>query len=207
MYYLYRITNLIDNKVYIGQSVKETDRWRQHKYFARQEQPIQYIHHAMKKYGIENFIYEVIVVCKTQNDTNILEKEIIKQYNSRDKQFGYNIAPGGDPAWNRGLPKEQQPMFGKKQSDYQKQRMSEFHTGKKHPHSQKWKDNLSQKMTGRIINNEWRTKISRAQTKFSLKQELEIINEYKSNTSARILSEKYKCSIPTIYNILKRNEK
>lgn len=151
MHYLYKITDAANNKVYIGQSNKETERWRQHKYFARQDEPVQYIHRAMKKYGIENFIYEVIAQCLTQEDADETEIKLIKQYDSQNKEHGYNVARGGDHAWNAGLPSELQPMYGKHQSDYQKQRMSEVHKGSAKPlHTDEWKQNMSEVMSGRI---------------------------------------------------------
>jgi len=93
MHYLYRITDALNNKIYIGQSNKETERWRQHKYLARQNEPVQYIHRAIKKYGVENFTYEVIAQCLTQEDADETEILLIKQYDSRNKDKGYNVAP------------------------------------------------------------------------------------------------------------------
>lgn len=49
----------------------------------------------MAKYGIENFNYEVIACAKTQGYADEIEAQIIQQYNSRDKLFGYNLKPGG----------------------------------------------------------------------------------------------------------------
>ncbi len=161
MHYLYRITNQLNGKVYIGQSNKETERWRQHKYFVRREKPRQYIHRAMAKYGVENFVYEVIAMCKTLEDADELEIQLIVRYDSRNKEKGYNISPGADLVWNRGLPKEQQPMYGKKQSVYQKQRVSETHAGiKGTPHTKEWKVNISKIMTGRVLTEEWKEKIA-----------------------------------------------
>ena len=98
MHYLYKITNILSNKVYIGQSGNPDYRWSQHKSHARGNKSPQYIHYAMAKHGIENFIQEVIATCKNQDDANELESILIIQYNSRDKQFGYNIKPGGNVA-------------------------------------------------------------------------------------------------------------
>ena len=162
MHYLYRITDALNNKIYIGQSNKETERWRQHKYLARQNEPVQYIHRAIKKYGVENFTYEVIAQCLTQEDADETEILLIKQYDSRNKDKGYNVAPGGDHAWNTGLPKEQQPMYGKQQSEHQKKICSEVHTGWNNPHSDEWKQNMSKIMTGRILLDEWKNKIGQA---------------------------------------------
>jgi len=96
MHYLYRITNQINKKVYIGQTVNDKRRWGAHKSYAKNpEKTGQYVHRAMAKYGIENFAYEVIVTCRTQDDANEIEDVLIKQYNSRNKDKGYNLNAGG----------------------------------------------------------------------------------------------------------------
>ena len=95
MHYLYRITNQLNGKVYIGQSNSKR-RWSQHKYFARHpEQTGQYIHYAMAKYGVDNFVFETIATCKTQEDTDEVESLLIIQYDSRNKNKGYNLRIGG----------------------------------------------------------------------------------------------------------------
>jgi group I intron endonuclease len=68
MYYLYCITILINNKVYVGQSVDNKVRWRQHKYFSKNPgKSGQYIHRAMNKYGIENFKFDIVAISTTQD--------------------------------------------------------------------------------------------------------------------------------------------
>lgn len=97
MHYLYKITNQFNGKVYIGQSKEETGRWKQHKYFAKNpEKTGQYIHRAMAKYGIDNFQFEILAVSKSQKDADETEIILIHQYDSRNKEHGYNIKPGGD---------------------------------------------------------------------------------------------------------------
>lgn len=98
MHYLYRITNQLNEKVYIGQTVDAHARWAAHKSKSKTDSPVQYISRAIAKYGVENFTYEVITTCQTQEDANETESILIEQYNSRDKQFGYNIKPGGNTA-------------------------------------------------------------------------------------------------------------
>ena len=98
MHFMYKITNQINNKVYIGQTVDAVGRWSAHKSKAKVEEPIQYISRAISKYGVENFIFEVIASCRTQEDADETESMLISQYNSRDKQFGYNVKPGGNVA-------------------------------------------------------------------------------------------------------------
>lgn len=85
---IYKITNLVNGKVYIGQSINIERRWEKHKTsnddFA--------IHQAIKKYGLSNFTCEIIEEC---NQDELNEKEIywINQYDSIKN--GYNMIPGG----------------------------------------------------------------------------------------------------------------
>jgi group I intron endonuclease len=96
MHYLYTITNTLNNKVYIGQTVDNKKRWMQHKAYAKHpEKTGQYIHRAMAKYGIENFTFEIIAACQTQEDANETESVLINQYDSRNKECGYNLMIGG----------------------------------------------------------------------------------------------------------------
>lgn len=132
MRFLYKITNLKNNKVYIGQSYSEIERWRQHKYAARSK-PKQYIDSAIKKHGIVNFTYEVIAVTLSKQDADYVEIELIKQYDSRNRKYGYNISAGGEEIWNKGLPKEKHPMYGKKHTKESRQKMSDSLSGINHP--------------------------------------------------------------------------
>ena len=69
---IYKITNLINNKIYIGQSIDCQRRWAEHKR-AGQINPNSVknkrdynlpIHCAIRKYGIKNFQFEVIEECE-----------------------------------------------------------------------------------------------------------------------------------------------
>jgi group I intron endonuclease len=184
MHYLYRITDTLNNKVYIGQSNKENERWRQHKYFARQEKPIQYVHRAIKKYGVDHFAYEVIACCKTQEDTDATETLLIEQYDSCNKEKGYNIAPGGNHAWNAGLPPEMQPGYGRVVSEETKKKISESNMGKIMPlHSSEWKEYMSKIMTGRTLPPEQVEKIARSNRgqKRSEEVKLKLSNAHKGD--------------------------
>jgi len=94
VHYIYKITNIVNNKVYIGQTINPNARWRAHQSYALKK-PIQYIHRAMAKHKFVNFIFELILTCKTQDDANEAEDVIIIQYNSRNKKYGYNLNAGG----------------------------------------------------------------------------------------------------------------
>lgn len=94
MRYLYIIRNILNNKVYIGQTKNPEKRWKQHKSSCRNK-PVQYIHRAMAKYGIENFVYEIIAQSINQENADIIEIELIIQYDSRNPDAGYNFRAGG----------------------------------------------------------------------------------------------------------------
>lgn len=64
MAYIYKITNKINNKIYIGETNRTIDiRWRQHKQRAKNINNKEYLYNAMRKYGIENFAIEEIEEC------------------------------------------------------------------------------------------------------------------------------------------------
>jgi len=94
MHYIYKITNTINQKVYIGQTKDPKRRWYSHRTTANKK-PKYVINLAMNKYGLENFIFEVIASCFDQEAANESEEIIINQYQSKNPEFGYNIQSGG----------------------------------------------------------------------------------------------------------------
>jgi group I intron endonuclease len=96
MGYIYRITNTINKKVYIGQTIQETveKRWNLHKHLAGRNKGCTALKEAFKKYGIDKFKFEVLIICFNE-DCIAYEKEYIKKYNSIAPN-GYNISAGGD---------------------------------------------------------------------------------------------------------------
>ena len=158
--YLYKIVNTLNGKVYIGQTVNTGRRWSDHKWLSKHKQE-QYIHRAMNKYGIEKFEYVIIAVCRSSEDANDIEKTLIEQYRSRNQEFGYNIAPGGETPWNKGLSPEQQPMYGKHHSEESRKKISEGNIGKKmSPHTDEWKQKCTEWLTGRPVSEETGEKLS-----------------------------------------------
>lgn len=97
MHYLYRITIITNQKVYIGQTQDYKQRWRQHKLETKKENPKMIINCAMKKYGIDNCLFEVIAICKSWEDANEMETLLVSQYNSLVPN-GYNVSNGGSNA-------------------------------------------------------------------------------------------------------------
>lgn len=94
---IYKITNTINGKIYIGQTrqVKPIERFNRH---VRESKgpTTNYFHSAIRKYGKINFVFDIICCCKTLDDLNYMETYFIKHFNSTNKEFGYNLTTGGD---------------------------------------------------------------------------------------------------------------
>jgi group I intron endonuclease len=94
---IYKITNKINNKIYIGQTIRTLNK-RIDEYKKTLKKGIlfnDYLHKAFQKYGFDSFLFTVIEDIDSIDELN--EKEIfyIKKYNSNHRAFGYNIQPGG----------------------------------------------------------------------------------------------------------------
>lgn len=89
---IYKITNLINNKVYIGQTIRNINiRFKDHIKYANNKKCSMPIALAIKKYGKENFICEIIHYCNSQEELNEKESYFINLYNSTNNKIGYNL--------------------------------------------------------------------------------------------------------------------
>lgn len=89
VFYLYKITNRFNNKVYIGATFRPDRRWIEHK---SASSPCSKLKHAISKYGKDSFVFEIICIGNEDYIFN-LESELIKSYKSIKN--GYNIQSGG----------------------------------------------------------------------------------------------------------------
>lgn len=95
---IYKITNTLNGNLYIGLSKNLTQRMSEHKsrYLAEGRQSYDSpLYRAFRKYGIENFSFEVIEYCEEEK---LPEREIfwIAFYNSYLDKKHYNLTPGGE---------------------------------------------------------------------------------------------------------------
>lgn len=93
---IYKITNKINGQSYIGLSVDIEERWYKHKTNYKNVDNKEYektLYRAFRKYGLNNFTFEVIEECEKEDLPN---KEIfwISFYNTYAD--GYNETPGGE---------------------------------------------------------------------------------------------------------------
>lgn len=94
---IYKITNTINNKCYIGQSKDIYRRWREEKTAVTNPADSEYESprsRAIRKYGLENFTFEILEECGV-DQLNIREGYWAKHYNSYVPN-GYNVAMCGE---------------------------------------------------------------------------------------------------------------
>lgn len=92
---IYKVTNIENNKVYIGKTIRELKqrRWA-HYDSAKNGRSETNFHRALIKYPKESFIWEIIATASNDNELNELEIEFIKKYDSFKN--GYNMCEGGN---------------------------------------------------------------------------------------------------------------
>jgi len=180
MGYIYKITNLINKKSYIGETMQNDvfKRWSTHKNLSKLNKGCPALKEAFKKYGIYNFKFEVLIICFDE-DMLIYEKEYIKKYNTVAPN-GYNISEGGCERGFTGLhhtedtrkkiseavkkryanPEERQKASEKIKKIYKDNNVIE-----KRAQGEKWKKALAEgrlgrKRTGEKTSDETKKKIS-----------------------------------------------
>lgn len=134
MGYIYKITNIVNNKLYIGQTRKTIEeRFQAHINKAKQHTN-RYLYDAMNKYGYDNFIPSEIEEC---DDSLLDEREMywIAYYNTTNKQCGYNMTTGGGggDTWTNNPNKEETSK-----------KLSAANKGKPHNMPNSWKENITQ---------------------------------------------------------------
>jgi len=111
-----------------------------------------YIFHAIKKYGSDNFEYEILAQCTDQLTADELENKYIIEYNSRDPEIGYNLKEGGSFGKHSEETKkkisatlsEQAAEWSPEKLEERSRPIREYWRGKKRgPHTEDWKKNNS----------------------------------------------------------------
>lgn len=90
---VYKITNLINNKIYIGVTIDFVKRKQQHLNPKNDNFPIR---KAVLKYGKNNFIIQPLIILNNYNTLLNWEKFYIAVYNSNNPEYGYNCTLGGE---------------------------------------------------------------------------------------------------------------
>lgn len=94
MGYIYKITNNINHKVYIGQTKRSVEkRWQEHKRYALEKDSTSKFYKAVQELGVEHFFIEPLEEVFGLEERNAREKYWINYYNSFEE--GYNSTRGG----------------------------------------------------------------------------------------------------------------
>ena len=95
MGYIYVRKNKINGKQYVGQTKRSVeDRYAEHIQEALNTNKNLHLYNSIRKYGIENFQFEVLEEC-LKSELNNKEKYYISLFNSTDPKKGYNLTTGG----------------------------------------------------------------------------------------------------------------
>lgn len=144
---IYKVTNIINSKIYIGQTKRTLEKRRYfHLYESKHTRLDFHFYRAIKKYGQENFLWETID--KAFSREELLDKEIywIKFYNSSHIDSGYNMTNGGEgfgsptdqvkKSMGRNMVLEKNPFYGKVHTENSRYLMAVANSNRKHnPHS------------------------------------------------------------------------
>lgn len=183
---IYKITNIVNGKCYIGQSININNRFDKHLTLLRNgKHNNKHMQSAFDKYGINNFKFEVIEEC----EENVLnEREIwwIAELKSNDREFGYNETSGGDGIKNYHHTEETKVKISKASKG---QKLSEEH-----------KEALLKEITRRVKGSEELKKLSNAAKGREISEEhLNTLKEgtrkFNATTKGRKLSEESKINI------------
>lgn len=197
---IYKITNKVNNKVYIGQTRYTLEfRWRQHQH----KKDNTYFHNAIHKYGIENFELEILEECDIEL-LNSKEMFYIAKYDSFKN--GYNLTIGGDG--NRRL------LLDSQYDEIKELYLSGFSSNKI--------ATLYKVDKGTIVKILKSLDVKLRSNKLNINNQefLELVEDYKSGYSLKELAKRYDCSATGIkdflirkgvdikekYNILKNEE-
>lgn len=163
---IYKLTNLKNGKIYIGQTVGSLGkRWNEHS-TSMKNSPL---YNAFRKYGKDSFKIEVVCSALDPSYLNELEQHFIKYFNSFHPN-GYNLTSGGDSAYTRSehsREKQRSAMLGHTVSEETRAKISKTLTGRPGVRkgailSAETRQKISEVQIGRIASEETKAKMRAA---------------------------------------------
>lgn len=180
MGYIYKITNIITNKCYIGQTKGDLyKRWKQH---LKINSNCLYLKNAINKHGVKNFKFELVCIC-FDNDLDKYEIDYMN-FNNSLVPNGYNLRNGGNNGKMHQLTKDK---IRQSLNDYYANNESKARGRPGCKHSEETKRKISKSLTGRKYPVTEKTKAQAArQMRKVIQLDLDnnILNEYESCSQA-----------------------
>jgi group I intron endonuclease len=95
--YLYKILNKNTGKAYIGQTINKPEvRFNYHTSRLKNgTHDNEYLQRSFNKHGLDSFMFYTILKTDDIESLNLYEEQFIKILRATDRNFGYNIRPGG----------------------------------------------------------------------------------------------------------------
>ena len=150
MYYIYKITNILNNKIYIGRTNDFKRRMREHKvqYNRSDRTNNSPLYIAMREEGIENFHEEIIKIVQTQEEADQFEEYYIDFYrNTLGINNVYNYQDGGVGGQSHNVDGENNPMYHKEVSFERRKQVSQKLKKRKKPNG--FGEKVSQSLKGK----------------------------------------------------------
>jgi group I intron endonuclease len=154
----------VNGKAYIGQTMMSLSRrWKEHVCRANGGSDF-FFHRAIRKYGVQSFIIELLTRCGTKGEMNRKEQEAIRSANTKTPH-GYNLTDGGDGMGGfkhseESKAKTSAALKGRKFTDEHKAKIGMANTGRKC--SDKVLAIFREANCGRVYTDEHRAKIGAA---------------------------------------------
>lgn len=143
---IYKATNKINGKCYIGQTIKSLRSRRKAHINRTKHGSNLYFCNAIRKYKSNNFKWEILCECESKNEMDEMEFHYIKQYKSHELENGYNMTIGGDKGTFGWIPsKETRKRMSNAKKDF-----IPWNKGKTNVYSQETKDKWSKLRKGKV---------------------------------------------------------
>ena len=143
--YIYKVTNLVDGKVYIGQTNNLERRIREHRAHVNKDGGP--FHDEIRRIGFQNFKFDILEWCRS-DVADDRERFYIAQFReSLGEANVYNFCNGGLGGQTHDVSGENNPSFGKRYTDEERSLLSKKLKGRKKPDG--FGDKISKAMKGK----------------------------------------------------------